>query len=368
MHYARGVLELAHGRDADALAAFQAAERLGGRLTAPHMLLTPTRALVLHTLVRLGDAERAEQALADLGECDRDRGEMRIAAAVLRLAEHDPRAAMATLAPVLDGSSPVVWSAWLVEALLLEAIARDAREDPGAAGRALERALDLAEPDGVLLWFLLHPVPGLLQRHARHRPPCPDRRHPRHAGRPGACAARRAAAAAGAAERQRDPRVALSADPPVGAPDRQRAVRLAQHHQDPHAPPVCQARHAPPVRGRRARPCPRPAGTLPAQGPGHASPLTAGQGLADGSPGLTCWGSRSSERLPAAPRRPATRPPAPGNRRWNRAPGLPSRPGSITSMMRRPLTPPDATLVHVGKAALDAPAASAGQPPLRPRW
>src|SRR6516164_3033196 len=35
MHRARGVLELARGRDADALAAFQAAERLGGRLTAP---------------------------------------------------------------------------------------------------------------------------------------------------------------------------------------------------------------------------------------------------------------------------------------------------------------------------------------------
>src|SRR5262249_50380406 len=155
MHRARGVLELAYGRDADALAAFQTAERLGGRLTAPHMLLTPTRALVLHTLVRLGDAERAEQALADLGECDRDRGEMRIAAAVLRLAEHDPRAAMATLTPVLDGSSPVVWSAWLVEAFLLEAIARDAREDPGAARRALERPLHLARPDGVLLWVLL---------------------------------------------------------------------------------------------------------------------------------------------------------------------------------------------------------------------
>jgi len=30
-----------------------------------------------------------------------------------------------------------------------------------AAGRALERALDLAEPDGALLWFLLHPAPGL---------------------------------------------------------------------------------------------------------------------------------------------------------------------------------------------------------------
>jgi LuxR family maltose regulon positive regulatory protein len=124
---------------------------------------------VLHTLVRLGDVERAEQILADLGEHDRDHGEMRIAAAVLRLAQDDPRAAMAAVAPVLDGSAPVVWPAWLVEAFLLEAIARDALGDAAAAGRALERALDLAEPDGALLWFVLHPVPGLLQRHARHR-------------------------------------------------------------------------------------------------------------------------------------------------------------------------------------------------------
>jgi len=169
MHRARGALELARGRDADALAAFQAAERLGTRLTAPHRLLTPTRALLLHTLVRLSDVERAEQALAGLDERDRDRGEMRIAAAVLRLAQDDPTAAMAAVAPVLDGSAPVVWPAWLAEAFLLEAIGRDALGDRDAVGRALERALDLAEPDGALLWFLLHPVPGLLQRHARHR-------------------------------------------------------------------------------------------------------------------------------------------------------------------------------------------------------
>src|SRR5262249_10563332 len=150
-------------------AAFQAAERLGGRLTAPHMLLTPARALLLHVLVRLGEVERAEQALANFGERDRGHGEMRIAAAVVRLAQDDPRAVTAAVAPVLDGSAPVVWPAWLTEAFLLEAIARDALGDPDAANRALERALDLAEPDGALLWFLLHPVPGLLQRHARQR-------------------------------------------------------------------------------------------------------------------------------------------------------------------------------------------------------
>jgi hypothetical protein len=47
------------------------------------------------------------------------------------------------------------------------ASARDALGEREAAGRALERGLDLAEPDGLLFPFLLHPVPELLERHAR---------------------------------------------------------------------------------------------------------------------------------------------------------------------------------------------------------
>ena len=169
VHHIRGVLELARGRDADALAAFRAAGRLAGCLAAPHLLATAAQTFLVYTLVRLGDTERAEQALAGLGEHDRDRGEMRIATAVLRLAQHDPHAATAALAPVLDGSAPATRPTWLVQAFLLEAIALDALGDPAAAGRALERALDLAEPDGALLGFLLHPAPDLLQRQARQR-------------------------------------------------------------------------------------------------------------------------------------------------------------------------------------------------------
>jgi LuxR family maltose regulon positive regulatory protein len=51
---------------------------------------------------------------------------------------------------------------------VLAAVARDAVGDASAADSALERALDLAEPDGQLLPFLLHPAPGLLDRHTRH--------------------------------------------------------------------------------------------------------------------------------------------------------------------------------------------------------
>ena len=53
IHHIRGQLELARGRDADALAAFQAAERLAGRLAAPHLLIPSARALVMYALVRL---------------------------------------------------------------------------------------------------------------------------------------------------------------------------------------------------------------------------------------------------------------------------------------------------------------------------
>jgi LuxR family maltose regulon positive regulatory protein len=166
IRYTRGVLELVRGRDAEAAAAFSGVEQLAGQLAEPHLLAPAARALTVHALVRMGQAEQAEQALAGLSEQDRDRGEMRIAAAALRLAQQDPQAAAAALAPVLDGSAPPVWRVWLAHAYLLEAIARDALGDPGAAGRALERALDLAEPDGAASVFVLHPAPGLLQRHA----------------------------------------------------------------------------------------------------------------------------------------------------------------------------------------------------------
>jgi LuxR family transcriptional regulator, maltose regulon positive regulatory protein len=126
------------------------------------------RAWLLHALVRLGETGLAERILAGLDARERDRGEMR-ATAVLRLAQDDPRAALAVLVPVLDGSARMGWQTWLVEAFLLAAIAREALGEEDAAGRALEHALDRTERDRALLFYLLHPVPGLLKAHARHR-------------------------------------------------------------------------------------------------------------------------------------------------------------------------------------------------------
>src|SRR5262249_1415028 len=107
VHHIRGVLELARGRDADALAAFRAAQRLARFLAAPHLRATAAQTFLVYALVRLGETERAEQVLAELGEHEHDRGEVHIATAMLRLAQHDPHATTAALAPVLDGSCPV---------------------------------------------------------------------------------------------------------------------------------------------------------------------------------------------------------------------------------------------------------------------
>jgi len=59
---------------------------------------------------------------------------------------------------------------WAAHAWLLEAAARDALGETTAAEAALEHALALAESGGVLVPFLFHRAPELLERHARHCP------------------------------------------------------------------------------------------------------------------------------------------------------------------------------------------------------
>jgi LuxR family maltose regulon positive regulatory protein len=170
LHGVRGGVEVARGRYENALAAFQAAERLVERLFAPHMFAPHVRSLRLQTLVRMGQAERAEQVLAEMKDEERETAEMRTALAVLRLAQDDPEAATVALLPILDGSAVAGnRRLWLLFALVLEARARDALGDAGAAGRAIERALDLAEPDGTRLPFMIYPTPELLERDRRCR-------------------------------------------------------------------------------------------------------------------------------------------------------------------------------------------------------
>jgi LuxR family maltose regulon positive regulatory protein len=169
LHYVRAQFELARGQEENALTALRAAERRAERLLAPHPFVARVRASLLRTMVQMGATEQAEQAFAELGEKERETGEMRVALAALHLAQNDPAAAALAVAPVINGAAPVVLRVSVTEALLIEAAAREALGDPSAAESALERALDIAEPDGAILPFLLHPVPALLERHRRRR-------------------------------------------------------------------------------------------------------------------------------------------------------------------------------------------------------
>ena len=173
MHLPRAVLELVRGRTQRALDAVRAAEELAGQLRTPYADTAWMRGDLLHILVRVGQTNRVEAALSEMSEQELDTAIMRSVIAALRLAGNEPREAAVALAPVIDGSLPTSHPTShpmsLVRAFLLEAIARDALGDRDAAARALERALDFAEPDSVRMPFLFYPAPALLERHARQR-------------------------------------------------------------------------------------------------------------------------------------------------------------------------------------------------------
>ena len=256
------------------------------------------RAFLLHVLVRLGETAQANAALTETAEEERERPGMCTAVAALRLAQDNPRAATAALAPVIDSSAPGSHQVWLITAFLLEASARDALGEREAAGRALERGLDLAESDGLLFPFLLHPVPELLERHARQRTAHPALTWKMISVLGGSTPAAPAAGTPSPEQlpealSQAEARPAIPADQPFRAGDRPRALCVSEHGPDAHAAPVRQARRPPPPGGPRPGPCSRPPRARPAKGLTRLNPhlCQAHPSLAPGlvssaSPGL----------------------------------------------------------------------------------
>ena len=168
----RGELALFRGRYAEALAPLEACERVTQlRINPVRREIALTRSVLLLTLLKLGEVKRVEEALAKSMDDEALIGAalMRLPLAALRLEKGDPQAGSTALTPLLDRTAPVAHNNFLILAFLLEAIARHALGEPPASECALENALDLAEPDGVLSPFLLYPVPHLLRRHRTRR-------------------------------------------------------------------------------------------------------------------------------------------------------------------------------------------------------
>jgi len=169
VRYAQGIQRLGLGQLASAAVEFVEAQRLQSMVVTPDPLAIQSRGLHAQTLVRLGDIEAARAAVATASGAEREHAETRAAVAAIHLAERDPRSAIDELAPVLAGAASIVADFSVVTALLLDARARDMLGESSVAEEDIERALDLAEPDGLILPFLIVPAAELLQQHPRHR-------------------------------------------------------------------------------------------------------------------------------------------------------------------------------------------------------
>ena len=169
LHASRALLEFVRGRHDDAMIAQRAVESIERGFATRHIEARRVQGLKLEMLVHTGETDLVQRDLDEMDEGVRVTSVMRVVEATLRLARDDPEGASAALEPIFAGASPIDDPRWEIQALLLKARAEDALGDAGASARALERALELAEPDGLLLPFLLHPAPELLERHSRLR-------------------------------------------------------------------------------------------------------------------------------------------------------------------------------------------------------
>jgi LuxR family maltose regulon positive regulatory protein len=169
VRYSRGLHRLGQGRATDALALFAEAQRLQSFLVAPDPLAISACALAAQTLAGLGDAAAAAAVLDTVSTAEREFAETRIALATIHLARRDPQAAVDALAPLRAGELPAIADYSRPNGFIVDAVARDRLGDSKAAEDDVERALDLAEPDALVLPFLLTPAREVLERHPRHR-------------------------------------------------------------------------------------------------------------------------------------------------------------------------------------------------------
>jgi LuxR family maltose regulon positive regulatory protein len=173
LHLVAGNLHAARGRNELALAEFGAALQVQAGMAGEHALRTRVTGSTIATQARIGNPGQARATLAALDSRHHASPDIRNAAAVIRLAEHDPAAARRELQSVFNRTASVLPNLTLVEAHLLDALACGDLGDHGAARQALEQALNLAEPDRLILpfamtgaWKLLETLPRQGTSHA----------------------------------------------------------------------------------------------------------------------------------------------------------------------------------------------------------
>jgi LuxR family transcriptional regulator, maltose regulon positive regulatory protein len=169
VHIVSGMLQACRGRSHEALQEFREAQYLGSQLEGSHALASQVTGWILATQARLGTPGEARAALAELADEWASSGEIYDARAVICLAEGDPAGALGAVQDVLDGTAPVTGYGTVVEAQLLAGLAHRQLGDQRAANQAAERALALAEPDRLVLPFVMTGSRELLEALPRHQ-------------------------------------------------------------------------------------------------------------------------------------------------------------------------------------------------------
>jgi LuxR family maltose regulon positive regulatory protein len=168
VHVVSGLLQAGRGRHHEALNEFSAAEQLRSQLEGSHALASQVTGWMLATQARGGQPGEARASLAALDDEQARSGEIGNARAAICLAEGNPAAALAAAQDVLDGTAPVIGDVTVVETHLLAGLAHRELGDQRAANQAAERALGLAEPDRLVLPFVMAGSRALLEALPRH--------------------------------------------------------------------------------------------------------------------------------------------------------------------------------------------------------
>ena len=166
---ASGMLQAGRGRRHEALEEFTAAEQLRSQLEGSHALASQVTGWMLATQARIGLAGEASAFLTALDDERAISGEIGNARAVICLADGNPAGALAAVQDVLDGTAPVIGYVTVVETHLLAGLAHRELGDQRAANQAAERALSLAEPDRLVLPFVMTGSGELLETLPRHQ-------------------------------------------------------------------------------------------------------------------------------------------------------------------------------------------------------
>ena len=166
-HLANGTLYAGQGQLREALDEFEAAERIQSLMLGEHLLAAQATGWMVATKARLGMLDDARASLAGIPATRADAGEVRNASAVISLMAREPDTALAQLQDVLERRARVIHDFTLVEAHLLAAHAYHALGEERKTRESVESALALAEPDRLILPFVITGARDLLDAQPR---------------------------------------------------------------------------------------------------------------------------------------------------------------------------------------------------------